>query len=318
MKTEEQLHIDYDTQWKEIITNLFEDFIAFFLPDAYSLIDFDEPIEFLEQELHKIVADNKKKGRVINDKLVKVKLRDGNEKWILIHIEVQSSYETDFSKRMFVYFYRIFDQYSQEITAIAIYTDEQTPKNYGKYEYNFLGTKTIYEFNTYLVKNAKDKELKASENPFSLAILSTKYLHKSKSDYLKRLSFKRKLIRLTKEKNYTSRQIVNLLKFIDLILYLPVDLEKQFIEEVIQEFVKIDNMQTLKSQEFSNQLHLALYGESWEEKEARIKKEQEERYLMEKAITIQKMLDSKKLSVNEIAKFMDVSVSIVKEIKGKM
>ena len=318
MKTEEQLNIDYDIQWEEIITNLFEDFIAFFLPDAYSMIDFDEPIEFLEQELHKIVADNKKKGRVINDKLVKVKLKDGSEKWILIHIEVQSSYETDFSKRMFVYFYRIFDQYSQEITAIAIYTGEQIPKKYGKYEYDFLGTKTIYEFNTYLVKNAKDKDLKTSENPFSLAILSTKYLHKSKSDYSKRLSFKRKLIRLTKEKDYTNKQIVNLLKFIDLILYLPVDLEKQFIEEVIQEFVKTDNMQTLKSQEFSNQLHLALYGESWEEKEARIKKEEEERYLIEKAMAIQKMLKSKKLSINEIAKIMNVSVNIIKEIKEKM
>lgn len=74
MKTEEQLYIDYDTQWKEIITNLFEDFIVFFLPNAYPIIDFDEPIEFLEQELHKIIADKKKKGKVINDKLVKVKL----------------------------------------------------------------------------------------------------------------------------------------------------------------------------------------------------------------------------------------------------
>ncbi len=318
LQTEEQLHIDYDTHWKEIIANLFEDFISFFLPNAYPIIDFDKAIEFLERELHKIVADNKKKGKVINDKLIKVKLKDGSEKWILIHIEIQSNYKNDFAKRMFVYFYRIFDQYSQQITAIAIYTGEKIPKQYNKYEYNFLGTKNTYEFNTYIVKHAKDKDLLASKNPFSLAILCTKYLYKSKSDYGRRLSFKRKLIRLTKEKKYTKRQIINLLKFIDLILYLPVNLEKKFIEEIIQEYIKTDHMYILKSDEFSNQLHLALYGESWSERAKRIKQEEEERYLIEKTTAIQKMLKSKKLSLNEISEIMDVSVDIVQEIQNKL
>jgi len=325
LELEDRPIIDYDTHWKEIITNLFEDFIAFFMPDAYFLIDFNQPVEFLEQELHKIVADNKKEGKVINDKLVKVKLKDGTEKWILIHIEVQSSYESDFAKRMFVYFYRIFDQYSQQITAIAIYTGQRVPKKYGKYEYELLGTKNTYEFNTYLVKDTDEKDLQKSDNPFALAILSNKYLHKSKTDFNKRMSFKRKLIRLTKEKKYTKRQIINLLKFIDLILYLPKKLEKRFIEDVIQEYAKPDNMYTLESQEFSNQLHFALYGETWTEREARIKKENEERHNEEKKRhneekikAIQKMLKLNKLSIDEIAGIMNVSIDVVKGIKEKM
>ena len=48
--------IDYDTHWKSIITNLFEDFVLFFLPNAHKLIDFQTPVVFLEQELHKIIA----------------------------------------------------------------------------------------------------------------------------------------------------------------------------------------------------------------------------------------------------------------------
>jgi len=75
----EKLRIDYDTQWKEIISSLFEDFIHFFIPDAHKLINFEEPVEFLEQELHKIISDKYKKGKVINDKLVKVKLKNGGE-----------------------------------------------------------------------------------------------------------------------------------------------------------------------------------------------------------------------------------------------
>jgi len=317
LSTDNQKNIDYDTQWKEIISNLFEDFIAFFLPNAYPLIDFSQKVDFLEQEFHKIVANSSKKGKVINDKLVKVRLKNGEEKWILIHIEIQSTYEQNFSRRMFTYFYRILDQYNQQVTAIAIYTGLKIPKNYGKYEYSFLGTKNIYEFNTYLVKKVTEQELQISSNPFALVILSTKYLHKSRADFDKRLSFKRKLIRLTKQKKYDDKQIINLLKFIYLILYLPIELEKVFVKETIQEFVKNRDMQTLKSQEFSNQLHLALYGESWEAREARIKKIEEEKYLIERTITIQKMLKSKKLSVSEIAKMVNVSKEFVEEVKER-
>ena len=32
--------IDYDTQWKMVITVYFEDFIAYFLPDLYKNVDF--------------------------------------------------------------------------------------------------------------------------------------------------------------------------------------------------------------------------------------------------------------------------------------
>ena len=86
MSSDENIKIDYDTHWKEIIEAQFEDFIAFFLPDAYEIIDFEQPVEFLEQEFHKLIADKFKKGKAINDKLVKVFLKDGTEKWILILI----------------------------------------------------------------------------------------------------------------------------------------------------------------------------------------------------------------------------------------
>lgn len=77
MADSDKILIDYDTQWKEIIGSLFEDFISFFLPGAYELIDFTKPVEFLEQELHKIISDKYKRGKVINDKLVKLYLKNG-------------------------------------------------------------------------------------------------------------------------------------------------------------------------------------------------------------------------------------------------
>jgi len=56
------------------------------------------------------------------DKLVKVFLKDGSEKYILVHVEVQSHKgKGDLSARMFTYFYRVKDKYGVPITAIAIW-----------------------------------------------------------------------------------------------------------------------------------------------------------------------------------------------------
>lgn len=303
--------IDYDTQWKEIISSLFQDFIKFFLPKAYKLIDFQQPIEFLEQELHKIISDKYKEGKVINDKLVKVKLKDGQEKWILIHIEIQSSYDADFTERMFTYFYRIYDRYNQKITAIAIYTGNKIPKDYDKFEYKFLGTENTYKFNSFKINSPSEKELLGSKNPFSLVVLTSQYLQKSQNDFDKRYLFKHKLIKLAKERNYDDTKIISLLRFIDLILKLPEKLELKFEKEIIQTYIKSDEMVQRKSERFANQLHIALYGESLDDK---IKKET----IMEKTLIVRNLLLMNKLTTKQIAEAINESVDFVKKIKSKI
>ena len=58
------------------------------------------------------------------DKLVQVYLKDGSEKWILIHIEVQGYNDLNFPERMFKYFYyRIYDKYGKKIVALAIFLE---------------------------------------------------------------------------------------------------------------------------------------------------------------------------------------------------
>lgn len=315
--TEKSLNrTDFDTHWKEIILNLFEDFIKFFLPNGYKLIDFEEPIEFLEQELHKIIADKEQKGKVINDKLVKVKLKNGAEKWILVHIEVQSSNESDFTERMFTYFYRIYDRYKERITAIAIYTGEHTPKNYDKFEYDFLGTKNTYQFNAYRVSKQKEKLLLQSKNPFALVVLASLYLIKSKNDDNKKYRFKRKLIRLAKEKNYQDEQIINLLRFINFIVTLPENLELKFQEEIISEFLKSKDMIYSEAQvSFINKIHLALYGETLEDK---VKREESQKAALEKTIIIQNMIIELKLDDKKIAQITKTPIEIVKDIRKNL
>jgi len=77
---------------------------------------------FWTKELEKVVQ-NAEIGKRLADILVKVYLKDGSEKWLLIHIEVQGYFEKDFAKRMFVYNYRIFDRYNKEVVSLAILAD---------------------------------------------------------------------------------------------------------------------------------------------------------------------------------------------------
>ncbi|WP_229256496.1 hypothetical protein [Duganella lactea] len=79
---------DYDTPWKEAITDLFPEFMAFYFPDVHAAIDWSRPYAFLDQELAALSHDGALGSRLLG-KLVHVYLREGGERWVLLHIEVQ-------------------------------------------------------------------------------------------------------------------------------------------------------------------------------------------------------------------------------------
>src|ERR1700709_304947 len=99
----------------------FDDFLRFFYPDANKLFDIGKGFEYLDKELEQLFPPESEDYAVrYVDKLVKVFTREGNEEWILVHVEVQGYTDKDFAKRMFQYYYRILDKYDKPITAFAI------------------------------------------------------------------------------------------------------------------------------------------------------------------------------------------------------
>lgn len=101
-----------DILWKGLIENIFPDFIPFFLPQFSHLFDTSRPVEFLDKELQNLYPEIADLSDVrFVDKLVKVFTTDGDEKWVLIHIEVQGYYDRNFAERMYTYFRRILDSY---------------------------------------------------------------------------------------------------------------------------------------------------------------------------------------------------------------
>ena len=57
--------------------------------ETEDIFDLDRVLTFMDKELLEIIPDReRKKGKRIADLLVKVYLKDGTEKWILVHTEI--------------------------------------------------------------------------------------------------------------------------------------------------------------------------------------------------------------------------------------
>ena len=78
---------DYDSPWKDILTLHFRQFMLFFFPDLASKIDWDRGYESLDKELRQITSEAETGGRLA-DKLFKVWKKNGEDAWVLAHVEV--------------------------------------------------------------------------------------------------------------------------------------------------------------------------------------------------------------------------------------
>ncbi len=105
---------------------------GFLLSGSREEIDWSRGYAFLDKELQQIVRDAEL-GKRLADKLVQVWRKDGEDAWVLAHVEVQGQERPDFAKRMFVYNYRIFDRYDRPVASLAVLSDEKNRLETGSF-----------------------------------------------------------------------------------------------------------------------------------------------------------------------------------------
>jgi hypothetical protein len=115
---------NYDEAWKEGLSEYFDSFLGFFFPQIHSLIDWTQTPISLDKELQQITADSHPDLRIA-DKLYQVWLLDKVEPTLLIHCEVQSQYEAKFNKRIYVYNFRAFNLFGQNVISLVILGDRR-------------------------------------------------------------------------------------------------------------------------------------------------------------------------------------------------
>jgi len=218
-----------DSAWKDILEDLFPQFLEFFFYDLYKEIDFSKKPIFMDKELEKILKTSKT-GKRFADKLVKIYLKDGSEKWCLCHVEVQGKKEKNFSERIYIYNYRIFDRYHKNVVSLVVLTNEDENFRPCPYEFTIDGFSLVFKYPLVKIIDYKDRldEIKKSENPFAVVVETYIRLLEVKKDNEKKLSLK---IILSKSV-CNRRNYLKLLRFIDWLINLPEKYEKIYYEEM--------------------------------------------------------------------------------------
>jgi hypothetical protein len=224
---------DFDSPWKEALDRYFEPFLAFFFPEAHADIDWRRRYKMLDNELQQIVGAAEQ-GRRVVDKLAKVWLKSGEEKWILVRVEVQTGRERGFPRRMYVYNYRIFDRYDREVVSLAILADDDAAWRPSRFGYSRWGFRTRIEFPAVKLLDYVPRidALEADPNPFATVVLAHLKALQTRGDPADRQVWKLRLAKGLYERGLVAEDVRQLFRFIDWIMALPEPLERAFLREV--------------------------------------------------------------------------------------
>ena len=233
---------DYDSPWKEAVESYFPEFIEFYFPEASRQIDWARGYQFLDQELRAVVQDAELGKRFV-DKLAKVALRDGSERWVYVHLEVQGSAQAEFAERMFVYNYRLYDRYRQPVASLAVLAD--TTANWRPNHFGFAVLGCEHELRFPAVKlldyAAQQDLLYSNPNPFALVTLAHLLTQATRQDMNARFAAKWKLVQLLYQRGWGKQQVIDLFSVLDWMMRLPEQLKRSLWHniEVLEEQEKM-------------------------------------------------------------------------------
>ena len=165
---------DYDGPWKNFIEAHFPQLITFFVSAAADEIDWTKKPISLNTELRRLRRGNEAGDQRV-DALFQVFLKNGDSRYVLVHIEVQSTRDHKLPDRMYEYAYRVWDRHRQRVAGIVILADTgprfEQPSEFG---WELWGTKMAYNFPVIrLLDLAQDRQkLEESSNVFAVATLA--------------------------------------------------------------------------------------------------------------------------------------------------
>jgi hypothetical protein len=205
--------------------------------------------------------------------------KDGTERWMLIHLEIQGWNDKHFSKRMFQYYYRVLDRYDKPVTAMAIFTGRD------------------------------GKNIMESDNPFAIVLLVAKLVSlkkiKNKHEFdLALLGKKELIVRLLEEKKiFSERKIDAIRTFLDnYVAFNSSEIYRIFIKRVDRIMDKTNTM---------NIFEQVAEIKAAEALEKGLKKGRAE----ERELIVKNLLANTEFSPEKIASLANTSLAFVKKIK---
>ena len=221
--------MDHDRLFKELLTTFFVEFLELFLPNIAAALDPGTAVVPLDKE---ILTDVTAGGKHIVDILMKARLRD-EEAFFLIHVENQSTAQSDFPKRMFRYFARLTEKYDLPVYPIVIFSyDAPKRPEPSRFVVTFPGKHVLrFDYTVIQLNRLPWRKFIRQENPVASALMA-----KMKMSARDRPKVKAECLRLlaTLKLDPARTQLVG--GFVDSYLKLTAQEMKQY-ERAIEQFM---------------------------------------------------------------------------------
>lgn len=228
---------DYDGAWKEALRDHFPMFLESFFPGVHGEIDWSTSIEWYDKELSQIVGQSQLRNSRV-DVLAKVRLKTGALKWILVHLEIQSTYESGFAQRVSLYNSGLHWMFQSEVVTLVILADLRKNWRPESHKFELADFSRSIQFPTCKLIVELDSNWWGNHSlPVILARAQIAAL-KTSSDPEGRFSAKLNLVRSLYDHGYTVNEVRMWYRLIDWMMHLTKDLEQQFrieLEEIEEE-----------------------------------------------------------------------------------
>jgi len=218
----------FDSPWKDALDLFLKELLSLLFPDVHALIDWSKGYENLDAQLSEIVRESEL-GPTAADKLFRVALLNGQDVWLLIHIEVQSQPDAEFPARMFKYYYRIFDRYNQDVLSLAILGDDRSDWRPDQYQRSVGGCEVRFRFRPAKLLDWSGRKQELLHHPSPIAPVILAHLYSLETQHLpeERRNAKWRLIRQLYERGWTPEGIRQVYRLVDWFLELPRELEER-------------------------------------------------------------------------------------------
>src|SRR5690625_3062960 len=167
IKEDPQSYTKHDQLFKELIHTFFQEFLKAFFSEVNDSIDFQSITPYSEEVRTDLIEGSTRRLDIV----VETKLKE-TDVVVIVHIEPQSSVQTDFHERMYHYFSLLYNKYQKSIVPIAVFSyKEKWKKNQYMMEFPFFHVLT-FNYMTLHLRKKNFRDYIHSDNPVAAALLS--------------------------------------------------------------------------------------------------------------------------------------------------
>jgi hypothetical protein len=224
---------DYDGAWKELLRLYFAALLRIYFPAMHAAIDWTVEPKWCDKELSQVVGRARRRNQPV-DVLVQVRLLSGAEQWILLHLEIQSSPERGFERRIARYNSGLFWTHNQRVVTLVVLADLNEDWRPSEDVFCVADFESRLRFPTCKLLDRLETDWRDDDSlPVQVARAQIEAL-RTAGDPEGRYRAKWRLVRKLYELGYNAEELRQVFRLIDWMMHLSEPFSQRFDRELLE------------------------------------------------------------------------------------